>query len=194
MKSISKAAALAAALALSGGLARAETNDAGPGPGMGPGGGQGMGPGSGQGMGPGGGQGMGPGGRAGMGPGDGSMMGPGRGAGMRAGGGPMHFDPKSVTTVSGEITAVNKVEGRRNEGTHLEVKTAEGSMRIWLGPSWYLDRQTVKLAKGDKVEVTGSKVQRAKGSALIAQTVKKGDATLTLRDANGVPAWSRGRR
>jgi hypothetical protein len=57
----------------------------------------------------------------------------------------------------------------------------------------------VKIAAGDRVEVTGSRVTFNNAPVLIAQSLKKGTNTLTLRDAAGMPAWrgtgmGRGRR
>jgi hypothetical protein len=115
---------------------------------------------------------------------------------MRPGGGrgPRNFDPATVTTVAGEVTEVHRIEAMRGQGVHLELKTADGVLAVHLGPAWFLDSQALKVQKGDKLEVTGSKVELG-GPALIAQVVKRGDASLTLRDANGIPLWARrGRR
>ncbi len=109
--------------------------------------------------------------------------------------GPRNFDPATVTTVSGEVTDVHRLEAMRGQGVHLDLKTADGVLAVHLGPAWFLDKQALKVQKGDALEVTGSKVQLGAGPALIAQMVKRGDASLTLRDANGVPVWARrGRR
>jgi hypothetical protein len=122
---------------------------------------------------------------------DTAPVGPTRQGGGR---GPRNFDPATVTTVAGEVTEVHRVEAMRGQGVHLDLKTADGVLEVHLGPAWFLDSQALKVQKGDKLEVTGSKLQVA-GPALIAQVVKRGDASLTLRDANGVPLWARrGRR
>jgi hypothetical protein len=57
-----------------------------------------------------------------------------------------------------------------------------------------LEKEKFTFAKGDQIEVTGSKVKIGAVDALLAREVKKGDKTLTLRNAQGVSAWSRGRR
>ena len=115
--------------------------------------------------------------------------------GSRRGSGPRTFDPATVTTISGEVLAVNEVQqGRRGTGMHAEVKSGTDVVDVHLGPSWYLDRQKTKIAKGDTVEVTGSKVTLQGKPALLAQTVKKGAEVLSLRDATGVPAWAGPRR
>jgi hypothetical protein len=50
------------------------------------------------------------------------------------------------------------------------------------------------FAKGDQIEVLGSRVRVGATDALLAREVQKDGKTLVLRDANGIPKWSRGRR
>jgi len=128
------------------------------------------------------------GGMKGQGPCGGAMRGPGaRGARL--------YDPKTVTTVSGEVAAVQEVAGRRGGGIHLELKTADGTSHVHVGPAWFLQGEGLALAAGDRVEITGSQVTVNGQPALIAQVVKKGDKAVALRDLNGVPVWAgRGRR
>jgi hypothetical protein len=105
------------------------------------------------------------------------------------------FDPATVTTVEGEITEIQRISrGRRHEGVHLLLSTGSETLDVHLGPEAYVDRQSVKLAKGDRVEVKGSRVTLDAKPAIIAQEVTRGDERIELRDASGTPAWSRGRR
>lgn len=117
--------------------------------------------------------------------------GPGPMAGPMAGRG---YDPATVQTVAGEIAEVRRLDGRRGGGVHLMLTTSAGPLDVHLGPSWFVDQQAVKLAKGDRVEVTGSRVTVDGQPALVARLVKRGDAALTLRDEAGVPAWAGGPR
>jgi hypothetical protein len=79
-------------------------------------------------------------------------------------------------------------------GTHLVVQAEGETLEVHLGPSRFLAGQEFSFEAGDAIEVTGSKVKRGEGEALLAREVKKGDTVLTLRNAEGVPQWSRGRR
>ncbi len=79
-------------------------------------------------------------------------------------------------------------------GTHLDLKTGSGTFDVHLGPSGFLAAKNFKFAKGDQVEVTGSKVTFEGHDAIIAREVKMGGKVLTLRDAQGIPEWSGGRR
>jgi hypothetical protein len=103
------------------------------------------------------------------------------------------YDTKTVESVAGEVVQVKTIPHRRGTGSgvHLMLKTDKEEIPVSLGPSWYLDKQDVKIGQNDKVEVKGSRVTFKGKPALIAAEVKKGDALLTLRDENGVPAWSR---
>lgn len=122
-------------------------------------------------------------------------------AGMgRSGGGGM-YNPKTVETVSGEVTSVEQVHGkgggRRSggHGVHLILKTDKGEISVHLGPSWYLDKQALKIAAGDRIEVRGSRIAFEGEPAIIAAAVKKGDQSLRLRDDSGLPVWQgQGRR
>jgi hypothetical protein len=121
-----------------------------------------------------------------------------RGMGQGGGWGPGSpygrlYNPKTVETVSGEITSVEKITPGRgmSRGVHITLKTDKAELLpVHLGPEWYIDRQTVVLKQGDKVQIRGSRITFQDKPALIAAEVTKGDETLVLRDANGVPAWA----
>ena len=111
----------------------------------------------------------------------------------RGPGSPM-YDPKTETTVTGVVQEVKEIPGRgRGTGTHLVVKTESGVNEVHLGPSWYLKQQNCQFKKDDQVEILGSKVKFEGADVLIARQMKSGDKTWTLRDAQGIPAWSQGR-
>ena len=127
-------------------------------------------------------------------------MGPGGGQGRGWGAGDPYsrmYNPKTVETLSGEVVSVEKFTPtkRTSPGVHFILKTEKGTIPVHLGPSWYMEKQPVTIAAGDKVEVTGSRITYQGKPAIIAQEVKKGDQVLRLRDAAGTPAWAgQGRR
>lgn len=105
------------------------------------------------------------------------------------------YDPATETTVSGTVEAVSDVTSRGGwGGTHLQLKTSEGMLDVHVGPTSYLSRQNFQIVKGDELVVTGSKIRYNDGDALLARTIKRGESEITLRNAQGIPAWSRGRR
>lgn len=106
------------------------------------------------------------------------------------------FDPKTVETVSGEVTTISQfapAKGMRG-GIHVNVKTDRETISVHLGPSWYLENQDVKIEPKDRVEVKGSRVVFSGKPAIIATEVRKGQDLLTLRDDSGFPAWMAWRR
>lgn len=122
---------------------------------------------------------------------------PGRGRMGRGGhhrGGRM-FDPKAVTTVQGQIEEVKTNLMPRGEGVHLTLAVGSEKLEVVVGPKFFLDDQKLKLAKGDKVEVKGSRTTWGDTPVLVAQEIRKGSEVLTLRDAEGFPLWrGQGRR
>jgi hypothetical protein len=105
-------------------------------------------------------------------------------------GGPRMFDPKSVTTIQGEVLEIERASmGRRHEGVHLTVAMGSEKISVHLGPDFYVSRQALKLAKGDSIEVKGSRVSMGGQPIIVAQEVRRGGDVLALRDASGVPLW-----
>lgn len=115
----------------------------------------------------------------------------GRGAGR---GTPM-YDPKTEATFTGSIEDVRQQPcmGNRN-GTHLVVKTQAETVEVCLGPPAYVQEKGFSFAKGEQVEVIGSRVKFGGKDVVVARQITKDNQVLTLRDAQGIPAWSGGRR
>jgi hypothetical protein len=102
------------------------------------------------------------------------------------------YNPATESTVKGTVEAVNQVTGRRGwGGTHLQLKTESETLDVHVGPSWFLSQNKMAFAKGDQIEVTGSKVKFANTDALLAREITKGEQKLTLRNERGFPVWSR---
>ncbi len=101
------------------------------------------------------------------------------------------YDPKTVQTISGEVSEIHRVAPLRgmSEGLHALVRTEKGIIEVHLGPAWYLDHQDTQLAIGDRVEVRGSRVRLEGKPVLVAAQIRKGQATLQPRDDAGVPLW-----
>lgn len=106
------------------------------------------------------------------------------------------YNPQTVETVSGVVVSVNTFTPIRgmSYGVHAMVKTEKETLSVHLGPAWFIDNQESKIKAGDQVEIKGSRITYEGKPAIIAAEVTKGDKTLTLRDAGGIPAWSGWRR
>jgi len=102
------------------------------------------------------------------------------------------YDVKTVETISGQVTNIDKVYPDKNSsyGVHLTLSTSTGSISIHLGPGWYIEKQDVQIAKDDNITVTGSRVTYDGSQVIIAKEVVKGDMVLKLRDDEGYPFWA----
>jgi hypothetical protein len=102
------------------------------------------------------------------------------------------YDPSKAETVTGQVTEVKEFSSRNGmrQGVGLTVKAGDKTMLVHLGPKFYLDQQTVKIAEGDTVEITGVKSFRRGEDVFMAGEVKKGGEVLKLRDEQGVPLWA----
>lgn len=61
------------------------------------------------------------------------------------------YDPKTVKTISGEITAVDRITPAKgmSGGVHMTVKTDKETISVHLGPGFYIENQDVKLDAKD---------------------------------------------
>ena len=105
------------------------------------------------------------------------------------------YDPDTVTTLHGTVGAVTVVPSRGGQqgGTHVTLVSDGQPTEVVLGPTWFLKGEAVDIVKGDSIEVTGSLLDQAGETFLVARELKKGQKVMTLRDERGVPAWSGGR-
>jgi hypothetical protein len=103
------------------------------------------------------------------------------------------YDPSTVVTLSGVVLGEQRVDAAKGQkGVRLVIKAGDQQVSVHLGPDTWVDRQKLKIAKGDEVTVKGSKFTYDDKFGVIAQTVTRGGETLVLRDAAGKPAWSGG--
>ena len=117
--------------------------------------------------------------------------------GMGQGQGRRIYDPTTEVIIQGTVEEVKAEScstcGWSQTGTHLSVKTESETLDVRIGPTRFLKSNNFSFAKGDKVEIIGSKVRINDVDAIMARQVKRGDKTLTLRDTQGFPAWAGGR-
>jgi hypothetical protein len=103
----------------------------------------------------------------------------------------MHmYDPATETTLKGTVDAVTQPTRGQMMGTHLTVKAGDETRDVMLGPSNFITSKGFAFAKGDSVEVTGSKITMGGADYIIAREIVKDGKTLTLRDKTGTPQWA----
>lgn len=106
------------------------------------------------------------------------------------------YDPAKIETISGTVESVGTAVPMKGmyAAVALTVKTDKETIAVHLGPEWYIGRLDTKIAKGDAIEVKGSRVTLGDKPAIIAAELKKGADVLVLRDSAGIPVWSGWRR
>jgi hypothetical protein len=114
------------------------------------------------------------------------------------------YDTKTETTIKGTVETVEqgvpqgrmggRGTGRGMGGTHIVLKTDKESIPVRLGPSAFLEEQKLEIAKGDELEVIGSRVTIGSENVVLAREITRGGKTVKLRDASGRPLWRMGRR
>ena len=102
------------------------------------------------------------------------------------------YNPQTVVTVKGVVETVEQITpmSGMSYGIHLKVRTDAETLSVHLGPVWFVERQDIKIEKGDAIEVKGSKITFNGAPAIIAAEIKKVDTVFKLRDDNGFPVWA----
>jgi hypothetical protein len=71
----------------------------------------------------------------------------------------------------------------------ITLKTASERLEVRLGPKSYFEEHDFSLSRGDMVEITGIRFREAGGIVVLANEVRRGGDTLSLRGKFGRPAW-----
>jgi hypothetical protein len=108
-------------------------------------------------------------------------------------------EPKYDTTTNIDLMVVvtevkDVAAGNPLSGMHLIVRpeSSKGNSEttdVYLAPDDYLKDFGCHFAKGDRIQVKGSKVKYNGGPAVLAREVRLEATTVYLRDEHGVPYW-----
>ena len=100
------------------------------------------------------------------------------------------YDPAAMVDVQGAVTDVREVAAPNPmKGLHLSVKSDSGAFDVYLAPMEYLKDFGVTFAKGDRVQVAGSKVKFQGAEVILAREVRRDQDMIYLRDSQGKPFW-----
>lgn len=102
------------------------------------------------------------------------------------------YNPATEVTVEGTVQHLEQEGIARwgTGGTHLILNTGSEKLVVRLGPRRFLAQQGFRIADGDRIVVTGSKVRIGDEEAILARQVTLRNRVLTLRDRQGKPQWS----
>ena len=102
------------------------------------------------------------------------------------------FDRNTVDTILGTVISVDKqvTPLHKYYGISVKLRTDHGDFIVYVGPHWFLQRQNLSLAPGDRLEVTGSRLAIDDVPSMIAAEVRKNQVIYRLRNKyEGTPLW-----
>lgn len=100
------------------------------------------------------------------------------------------YDAATELTVKGTVEEA-KIQPGAGEGVHLILKSGTEDVLVHVAPETFMKEMEINFAKGDQLEIRGSKIKNAEGQdEVLAREITKGSNSLTLRDKKGVPVWS----
>jgi DNA/RNA endonuclease YhcR with UshA esterase domain len=102
------------------------------------------------------------------------------------------YNSATEVTVKGVVEEVHDrqcpVSG--GMGAHIILKQADGkTIEVHLATTKFVKSYDLIFAKGDELEVTGSKVTLEGVETILAREVKRGNDTFVFRDKAGNPVW-----
>lgn len=109
---------------------------------------------------------------------------------------PAPYDVKTEVRLTGVVVHVNAVvhgggsSRMAAQESTLILKTDAGTFDVQLAPAAFLAEKKVKIAKGDTVELIGSRVTTGDSEVVLAREIRKGSTSWALRDASGAPLWA----
>lgn len=67
--------------------------------------------------------------------------------------------------------------------------TDQRSIKLVLGPGWYLEEKGLRFEPRQTVEVRGRQTTQSGESTIVVQSIRQGDRSYVLRDEREQPAW-----
>lgn len=101
------------------------------------------------------------------------------------------YDAAREVTIRGTVDDVKEslLASWRTAAQRIVVATADGPVTVELAPSSFLKARDFACARGERVELVGSRVVDGGGTVILARELRKNGAVLLLRDEAGRPAW-----
>jgi hypothetical protein len=108
--------------------------------------------------------------------------------GPHAGAGPApEYNVATEGLIAGVIYSVMRHAGM---DVALTVGAGERTFEILVAPTAWLDRLGAAFRPGDRVMVTGARIDRGSGETFVAREIQSGGQTVVIRDADGRPLWN----
>jgi len=100
------------------------------------------------------------------------------------------YDPATTVEFSGVVTATREVpRGNPMHGLHLTVENGKESFDVYLGPTDFMRQFNFTFARGDRIDIVGSRLKFGGNNVVLAREVRRQSQTVYLRDSGGNPYW-----
>jgi DNA/RNA endonuclease YhcR with UshA esterase domain len=102
------------------------------------------------------------------------------------------YNPATEAVFKGTVQDVSERECpvSGGMGSHVILKLDDGgTIEVHLAATKFVQMYELVFAKGDRIEVTGSKVEFEGVSTIFAREVKRGNDVFVFRDKDGKPVW-----
>ena len=111
--------------------------------------------------------------------------------GQKAPAGPK-YDPATEAKFKGTIDDIKEVPNSclGDTGLHLMLKTGDGIQEVQVAPVDFLKFMDITFAKGEEIQVIGSKVTVNGNPLILARTITRNNNDVAVRDKQGAPAWT----
>ena len=101
------------------------------------------------------------------------------------------YDPATTVEFTAVVTASREVpRDSPMHGLHLTVENAKESFDVYLGPMEYMKQFHFTFAKGDRIDIAGSRLKYGGTTVVLAREVRRQSQTMYLRDSAGNPYWT----
>ena len=102
------------------------------------------------------------------------------------------YDPASRIKLSGVVDSIEQRSlggACKAPGVFVTV-TAEGqTFELRIGPKWFIQAMTWTFTKGDKLEITGWKVDKEGSNEVVVRKIDRAEWSLEPRDDHGAANW-----
>jgi hypothetical protein len=104
------------------------------------------------------------------------------------------YDVKAEATLKGSVEEVKEVPGScaGETGLHVQLATDAGKFEVQIAPPEFLKEMDVKFAKGDQLQILGSKLMLDGKPFMLAREVTQSNSNNApvVRDRKGDPVWT----
>ena len=100
------------------------------------------------------------------------------------------YDAHTVIHILGVVLDVREVaEPTALKSIHVTIRTEKEVITVYLAPAPFLKAFAINLAKGDQLQLAGSKIRVSGADLVLAKEFRRNTDILILRDDQGNPYW-----